>query len=146
MVCLLYLILTYLRMKGGSLVKVLLVEDEEYIAEAVEQILKKNKYSVDLAYDGKYGRDCAVSNIYDIIILDIMLPEMDGITVLRRLREDGIKTPVLMLTAKGQLKDKGVVFVYITNGSSPQELWNKKINSIPGEHYYIKADEWDYLM
>jgi len=47
---------------------------------------------------------------------------------------------------KGQLKDKGVVFVYITNGSSPKELWDKKINSIPGEHYYLKADEWEYLM
>lgn len=83
-----------------------MVEDERYIAEAVAQVLKKNHYSVDLAYDGEYGLDCAVSNIYDIIILDIMLPKMDGIAVLRQLRRDRIETPVLLLTAKGQVEDK----------------------------------------
>jgi DNA-binding response OmpR family regulator len=86
--------------------KILIVEDETYIAEAVEQILKKEHYSVDLAFDGEYGLDCGLSGIYDIIILDVMLPKLDGIRVLRELRREGIKSPVLMLTAKGQIEDK----------------------------------------
>ena len=86
--------------------RILLVEDEEYIAEAVEHSLKKNNYSVDLAFDGEYGLDCALSCIYDIIVLDIMLPKMDGIAVLREMRKEGVKTPVILLTAKGQIKDR----------------------------------------
>lgn len=86
--------------------KILYVEDEKAIAEAVEQVLKENKYNVDLAFDGEYGLDCGLSNIYDIIILDISLPKMDGIKVLKELRKNNIKTPVLFLTAKGQITDK----------------------------------------
>lgn len=86
--------------------KILMVEDEKYIAKAVGQILKQNNYSVDLAYDGEYGLDCALSDIYDIIVLDIMLPKMDGIKVLQELRKNGIQAPVLLLTARGQTEDK----------------------------------------
>ncbi|MBW8350892.1 response regulator transcription factor [Bacillus sp. IITD106] len=86
--------------------RILIIEDEKYIAEALAQILKKNYYTVDLAYDGEYGLDCAISNIYDIIILDIMLPKMDGIRVLRGMRESGIETPVILLTAREQIEDK----------------------------------------
>ena len=86
--------------------RVLFVEDEKYIAEAVEQVLKKNNYSVDLAFDGEYGLDCAMSGIYDIIVLDIMLPKMDGLRVLKEIRKQGIKIPVLLLTARGQVEDK----------------------------------------
>lgn len=86
--------------------RILLVEDEKYIAEAVAQVLGKNHYSVDLAYDGEYGLDCGLSDIYDIIILDIMLPKMNGIDVLRALRENGIEAPVILLTAKGETEDK----------------------------------------
>lgn len=86
--------------------RILLVEDEKYIAEAVEQVLKKNKYSVDLAFDGEYGLDCVLTGIYDIIILDIMLPILDGLSVLKNIREQGVKTPVILLTARGQLEDK----------------------------------------
>lgn len=83
-----------------------MVEDEKYMAEAIAQVLKKNHYSVDLAFDGEYGLDCAVSNIYDIIILDIMLPKMDGLQVLKRLRDNGLEIPVLLLTARGETEDK----------------------------------------
>ncbi len=83
-----------------------MVEDEKYMAEAIEQVLKKNNYSVDLAFDGEYGLDCGISGIYDIIILDIMLPKMDGISVLKELRKNGIQTPVILLTAKGETEDK----------------------------------------
>lgn len=86
--------------------KVLMVEDEQAFAEAITAILSKNNYSVDNAYDGEYGLDCALTDIYDYIILDIMLPKMDGLTVLKRLRNEGIKTPVLMLTARGEVGDK----------------------------------------
>jgi two-component system response regulator ArlR len=86
--------------------RILMVEDEKYMAEAIAQVLKKNHYSVDLAFDGEYGLDCAVSNIYDLIILDIMLPKMDGLQVLKRLREENLSTPVILLTARGETEDK----------------------------------------
>lgn len=86
--------------------RILLVEDEKYMAQAVEQVLKKNNYTVDLAYDGEYGLDCALSGIYDIIILDIMLPKIDGFDILKNLREERITVPVILLTAKGETSDK----------------------------------------
>ncbi len=86
--------------------RILMVEDEKYIAKAVAEVLKKNHYTVDLAHDGQYGLDCALSNIYDIIILDIMLPERDGLSILKEVRRNRIETPVILLTARGQLEDK----------------------------------------
>ena len=86
--------------------KVLLVEDEIYIARPIEQLLKKNNYSVDMAHDGEHGLDCGLTGVYDIIILDILMPKMDGIEVLKRLQESGITTPVLLLTAKDRISDK----------------------------------------
>lgn len=86
--------------------RILMVEDEHYIAEAIAQVLKKNHYSVDLAFDGEYGLDCGLSDIYDIIILDIMIPKMDGISVLKNLRKNGIETPVILLTARSETEDK----------------------------------------
>ncbi|WP_040205836.1 response regulator transcription factor [Neobacillus jeddahensis] len=88
--------------------RVLMVEDERYMAEAVAQVLKKNHYSVDLENNGEDGLDSGLSGIYDIIILDIMLPKMNGINVLRKLRENGIDTPVILLTARGTTEDKVV--------------------------------------
>lgn len=87
-------------------VRILMVEDEKYMAEAIEQVLKKNNYSVDLAFDGEYGLDCGLTGIYDIIILDIMLPKMDGISILKELRRNNVATPVILLTAKGENEDK----------------------------------------
>jgi DNA-binding response OmpR family regulator len=86
--------------------KVLLVEDERYLAEAVAQILKKNNYDTDIAFDGEEGFLAAESGVYDVILLDIMLPKRDGISVLRELREGGITTPVIMLTALGETEDR----------------------------------------
>ena len=86
--------------------KVLYVEDEIYMARAVAQVLKKNNYSVDLAQDGESGLDLAASGMYDIVILDIMLPKLDGISVLQEMRNHGISTPVILLTAKGEIEDK----------------------------------------
>jgi DNA-binding response OmpR family regulator len=86
--------------------KVLLVEDERYLAEAVAQILRKNNYDVDLAFDGEEGLAAAGSGVYDVILLDIMLPRLNGIEVLRKLREGGVAAPVIMLTALGETEDR----------------------------------------
>ncbi|WP_019914719.1 response regulator transcription factor [Paenibacillus sp. HW567] len=85
--------------------RILIVEDEVHLAEALSQILKKMNYSVDMVHDGRSGLDYAQSGIYDLLLLDIMMPEMDGITVLKKLRSEGVSTPVIMLTAKGEISD-----------------------------------------
>ncbi|WP_017813334.1 response regulator transcription factor [Paenibacillus shenyangensis] len=86
--------------------RILIVEDELHLAEALSQILKKHNYSVDAVHDGRTGLDYAQSGIYDLLLLDIMMPEMDGITVLKTLRSQGDATPVILLTAKGEISDK----------------------------------------
>lgn len=86
--------------------QVLVVEDEKRLAEALAHILEEQKYMVDIAFDGEDGYDYAVSGIYDVIILDIMLPKMNGYEVASRLRKKKIATPILMLTAKDQIADK----------------------------------------
>ncbi len=86
--------------------RILMVEDENRLSEAVARILKANHHQVSLASDGEEGLECALSDRYDIIILDIMLPKLDGISVLRKLRRAGVHTPVIMLTARGETEDK----------------------------------------
>lgn len=86
--------------------RILVVEDEIHLSEALSQILKKNNYTVDVVHDGEDGLDNALSGIYDIILLDIMLPKMDGLTILKHLRKEEIATPVILLTAKGDISDK----------------------------------------
>ncbi len=86
--------------------RLLLIEDELHLAEAISQILKKNNYTVDMVHDGEAGYDYGMSNIYDMILLDIMLPKMNGIEVLKALRKAGVKIPILMLTAKGEIGDR----------------------------------------
>lgn len=85
--------------------KILIVEDEKRLSKALEQVLKLSHYQTDLAFDGEFGLDCALTGKYDIIVLDIMLPKKDGITVLRELRANKIQTPVIMLTAKAEDAD-----------------------------------------
>ena len=91
--------------------QILVVEDERRLAEALQQILSEKKYMVDLAFDGSDGFDMGVSGIYDIIILDVMLPKMDGIEVCQRVREKS-NIPIIMLTAKGEDMDKILGFEY----------------------------------
>lgn len=83
--------------------RILIVEDEFSLADALREILKKEKYTVDISTDGQDGLDQALTGIYDAIVLDVMLPEMNGFQVLESLRSEGIETPVLMLTAKASL-------------------------------------------
>jgi len=86
--------------------RVLVVEDSHKIAGSIKKGLEQEAYAVDLAYDGLHGLDLALSEEYDAIILDILLPLLDGIQVCKQLRDQNIHTPILMLTAKGQLNDK----------------------------------------
>lgn len=86
--------------------KLLLVEDEHKIASSLKKGLEQESYTVDIVYDGTSGLDLALSEEYDLIILDRLLPELDGIEICKQLREKGNHTPVLMLTAKGQLQDR----------------------------------------
>lgn len=86
--------------------KLLYAEDEISMSEAVVDILTYHKYTVDAVYDGKEALDYARTENYDGIILDIMMPGMDGTEVLRTLRKEGCTTPVLLLTAKGEIEDR----------------------------------------
>lgn len=86
--------------------RILIVEDAEKIARSLQKGLTVEGYQVELAFDGAAGYQLARQHAFDVILLDLMLPEMDGYQVCRQLRADGIHTPVLMLTARGELDDK----------------------------------------
>ncbi|HET9946623.1 MAG TPA: response regulator transcription factor [Patescibacteria group bacterium] len=86
--------------------KLLIVEDEHKIANSIKKGLEQELFAVDVAYDGETGFDLASSEDYDAIILDRLLPIMDGVTICQKLREKQIHTPILLLTAKGQIEDK----------------------------------------
>ena len=86
--------------------RILIVEDERRLAETLADIITQNKDIADVCYDGKSGLDNALSGIYDAVILDIMLPGLNGFEFVQRLREEGSATPVLMLTAKTELYDR----------------------------------------
>ncbi len=86
--------------------RLLLAEDELELSEALRVILKHNHYSVDAVHDGMEALDYILSGQYDGVVLDIMMPKMDGLTVLRKVRESGNTVPILMLTARAQIEDR----------------------------------------
>jgi heavy metal response regulator len=86
--------------------RILVVEDEAGVAQFIEQGLIETGYAVDLANDGQIGLDFALTVEYDAIVLDIMLPKIDGLTLLREIREQSIKTPVILLTARDTVDDR----------------------------------------
>ena len=86
--------------------RLLFAEDEKSLSRAVCEILKKNNYSVDAVYNGADALDYLETENYDGVILDVMMPKVDGFTVLKRMRDAGNKTPVLMLTARSEIDDK----------------------------------------
>lgn len=86
--------------------RILIIEDEFNLADVIVNRLKKENYIVDNSYDGESGLENALTNIYDLIILDIMLPKIDGIEILKQLKKEKIKSKIIMLTAKSQLEDK----------------------------------------
>lgn len=107
--------------------RILIVEDEFNIADAVATRLKEENYNVDISTDGVDGLDNALTDIYDLIILDVMLPNIDGFTILSKLKENNIVASVIMLTARDSLEDKLVGFSdgaddYITKPFHLEEL------------------------
>ena len=86
--------------------RILYVEDEKFLAEAVIHLLKKEKIAVDYAEDGEEGLKLALKPNYDCIVLDIMLPKLSGLEILKTIRTRGVKTPVIMLSALGEVEDK----------------------------------------
>ncbi|MBI1805297.1 MAG: heavy metal response regulator transcription factor [Ignavibacteriae bacterium] len=86
--------------------KILVVEDEKKVAKFLQQGLEEERYAVDVARDGEQGKSLALTENYDLIILDVLLPKKDGITMLKELRVQKLNTPVLMLTAKSATEDK----------------------------------------
>ena len=86
--------------------RILYVEDEKFLAEAVIHLLKKEKIAVDHAADGEEGLELALKPNYDAIVLDIMLPKLSGLEILKIIRERGVKTPIIMLSALNEIEDK----------------------------------------
>ena len=86
--------------------RLLVIEDEKRLAQNLAELLRRQGYTVDVSSDGVSGYDNAVTDIYDLILLDAMLPGMDGFTLLQRLRQEGHTVPVLMLTARSELTDR----------------------------------------
>lgn len=107
--------------------RVLVVEDEVRLASTLQDLLELNGYTTDICHDGEAGLDNALSAIYDVVVLDVMLPRMDGFTVVQRLRAAGNSTPVLMLTARSEVSDRvtgldrGADY-YLTKPFEPREL------------------------
>ena len=86
--------------------KILIIEDEYSLADAISETLKKEKFTVTIITDGEKGEEEALTNIYDLILLDIMLPNKDGFKILNNLRRKKVDTPIIILTAKSEISDK----------------------------------------
>lgn len=128
--------------------RILIVEDEKRLAETLADIITENSDIADVVLDGESGLDNALSGIYDSIILDVMLPKMNGFDIVRRLRESGIKTPVLMLTAKNELSDrvKGLDYgadYYLTKPFETAELL-ACLRAIHRRGENLKAEEYTF--
>ncbi|MBE6147504.1 MAG: response regulator transcription factor [Firmicutes bacterium] len=107
--------------------RILIIEDQFSLADIIATKLRKEKYNVDISLDGEEGLDNALIGIYDLVILDIMLPKINGIEILKEIRDNGIETKVIMLTAKSSLDDKLIGFEngandYITKPFHIEEL------------------------
>ncbi len=110
--------------------KLLIAEDELDLAEALTVFFERNHFLVDAVYNGFDAYDYAVTGTYDAVILDVMMPKMDGIQVLEKLRNEGIKTPIMMLTARGQKDDRIIGFNagaddYLPKPFDPEELLSR---------------------
>ena len=107
--------------------RILVVEDELRLASTLQDLLELNGYTADVCHDGEAGLDNALSGIYDLVILDVMLPKRDGFSVVRALREAAVSLPVLMLTARSEVADRveglecGADY-YLTKPFEPREL------------------------
>ncbi len=110
--------------------RLLIAEDEVDLAEALTVFFEKNHFSVDAVHNGADAYEYAVTGAYDAVILDVMMPKLNGIQVLERLRAEGVKTPIMMLTAKGQKDDRITGFNagaddYLPKPFDPDELLSR---------------------
>lgn len=128
--------------------RILVVEDEKRLADALVQILIEDKYMADVTYSGTDGLQYAKSGIYDAIILDVMLPGMNGYEIAKSLRKKKIETPILMLTAKDAISDKVTGLDsgaddYMTKPFAPEELL-ARIRALTRRHGEIIIDEIEF--
>lgn len=125
--------------------RILVVEDEVRLAKALSQILSEKKYMTDVVHDGTDGLDYALSGIYDLIVLDVMLPGMNGYDIARELRKGKNDTPIIMLTARSEISDKvkGLdcgADDYMTKPFSPEELL-ARVRALTRRHGEVILDE-----
>lgn len=128
--------------------RILIVEDEKRLAQALKQILEEHHYMADTVFDGADGLDYGLSGIYDLIVLDVMLPKADGHTVAARLRESRINTPILMLTARDAITDKVAGLDsgaddYMTKPFDPAELL-ARVRALTRRQGEVLPDETAY--
>ena len=128
--------------------RVLIVEDEVRLAEALGEIMKTQRYTVDIVNDGEDGFDYAMSGIYDVIIMDVMLPKMNGFDIVRKIRAEKNQTPVIMLTARDNTADKikGLdcgADDYLTKPFIPGELL-ARVRAISRRQGEVVIDELKY--
>lgn len=130
------------------MMRILIVEDEQRLAEALGQILTEQKYSVEMVCDGEDGLEYAKSGLYDVIILDVMLPKKTGFEVVRELRQAKFATPVLMLTARDEIGDKVTGLDcgaddYMTKPFSPEELL-ARVRALSRRQGDVQLEELSY--
>lgn len=128
--------------------RILIVEDETRLANALAQILTEQKYMTDVAYNGSDGLDYGLSGIYDAIILDVMLPGINGFELAQKLRQGKIETPILMLTAKDAISDKVTGLDsgaddYMTKPFAPEELL-ARLRVLTRRHGEVIIDEMSF--
>lgn len=129
--------------------RILIVEDERSLSDVLAELLKKQNYTIDAVYDGQEGLYYGLTSIYDLILIDIMLPKMNGVEVLKQLRQHNIPTPIIMLTAKSEVEDKinGLdhgADDYITKPFETRELL-ARIRSATRRKEVYKADELTFF-
>lgn len=124
--------------------KILLIEDEKRMGQALCELLKQENYDVEWFSDGQEGGDALLDNVYDLVVLDVMLPHKNGFTIAREARKKGIKTPILMLTARCDTDDKvnGLdcgADDYLTKPFAPKELL-ARLRALSRRQYDINDD------
>lgn len=129
--------------------QVLIIEDEERLADALGQIMAEAKYMVDIVHDGKEGLLYSTSDIYDVIVLDVMLPGKNGFEIARELRSQKISTPILMLTARDEIQNKVAGLDsgaddYMTKPFEPEELL-ARIRALTRRQGDVVLDEVTFL-